>query len=301
MSTATRLVAFVAGLLLVLAAAVGVGRVAGPVGEPEANAATHHADASSPSEGPGHGEHAAKSVTSAPGGLQVSDRGYTLALDRSTADTARRSVQFRILGPDGTPVRAYDRQHDKELHLIVVRRDLSGYQHLHPKMDRTGRWSTDARLGPGSWRVFADFKPKGKAALTLGADLTIAGSQRPTPLPQPAKTTTVDGYTVSLKGGLAVGRDSTLRLSVSKDGAPVTDLEPYLGAYGHLVALRAGDLGYLHVHPDGEPGDGTTEPGPGIAFHTTAPSQGSYRLYLDFKHHGEVRTAQFSVRTDHSH
>ncbi|MFM9662849.1 hypothetical protein ACKI2B_46205, partial [Streptomyces scabiei] len=78
---------------------------------------------------------------------------------------------------------------------------------------------------------------------------------------------------------------------------PVTDLQPYLGAYGHLVALRSGDLAYLHVHPNGEPGDGTTRPGPTVSFTATAPSDGTYRLFLDFKHEGKVHTAAFTVRT----
>ncbi|MEV6492826.1 hypothetical protein AB0M20_30025 [Actinoplanes sp. NPDC051633] len=73
---------------------------------------------------------------------------------------------------------------------------------------------------------------------------------------------------------------------MSKDGKPVTDLQPYLGAYGHLVALRHGDLAYLHVHPDGTPGDGRTAAGPGIIFHADVPSAGAYRLYLDFQHAG---------------
>ena len=81
---------------------------------------------------------------------------------------------------------------------------------------------------------------------------------------------------------------------MSRGGTPVTDLQPYLAAYGHLVALRQGDLAYLHVHPDGAPGDGRTEPGPAIVFHTTAPSDGTYRLFLDFKHGGVVRTAEFT-------
>lgn len=84
-------------------------------------------------------------------------------------------------------------------------------------------------------------------------------------------------------------------LSVSRDGKPVTDLQPYLGAYGHLVALRASDLAYLHVHPMGGPGEGTTAAGPDIGFHTTVPSNGDYRLFLDFKHDGVVRTAEFTV------
>ena len=84
---------------------------------------------------------------------------------------------------------------------------------------------------------------------------------------------------------------------MKRDGEPVTDLDPYLGAYGHLVALRAGDLAYLHVHPDGTPGDGTTPPGPDVVFYAAVPSAGTYHLYLDFKHQGVVRTAAFTVRT----
>jgi hypothetical protein len=77
----------------------------------------------------------------------------------------------------------------------------------------------------------------------------------------------------------------------------VRDLQPYLAAYGHLVVLRDGDLAYLHVHPTGKPGDGTTRPGPDVHFMTTAPSAGTYRLFLDFRHGGFVRRAAFTVTT----
>jgi hypothetical protein len=114
------------------------------------------------------------------------------------------------------------------------------------------------------------------------------------------RTAEVDGYTVTLEGDLIAGADARLTLSVSKDGRPVTDLEPYLGAYGHLVALREGDLAYLHVHPDGSPGDGATEPGPEVVFYAAVPSDGGYRLYLDFQHNGVVRTASFAVTAGES-
>lgn len=103
------------------------------------------------------------------------------------------------------------------------------------------------------------------------------------------------GYEVTLDGELTPGEPADVTLRVTKDGEPVTDLQPYLGAYGHLVALRAGDLAYLHVHPNGEPGDGGTKPGPAISFTATAPTPGTYRLFLDFQHEGTVRTAQFTV------
>lgn len=100
----------------------------------------------------------------------------------------------------------------------------------------------------------------------------------------------MDGYRVALGGDLRSGRSGELKLTVSRNGRPVTDLQPYLGAYGHLVALRSGDLAYLHVHPN-EGG-----PGPVVSFTATAPSAGTYRLFLDFKHEGKVRTAAFTVR-----
>jgi hypothetical protein len=154
----------------------------------------------------------------------------------------------------------------------------------------------DAWIEETDWHIVKVF---GKDAenLTLGADLAAAGTYKPEKLPAPSGTAEVNGYEVELTGGLRQGAASELKLKVSRDGRPVTDLQPYLGAYGHLVALRSGDLAYLHVHPNGEPGDGRTAPGPDISFTATAPSDGAYRLFLDFKHEGKVHTAAFTVRT----
>ena len=81
-----------------------------------------------------------------------------------------------------------------------------------------------------------------------------------------------------------------LDFEVLRDGAPVEDLEPYLGARGHLVALREGDLAFLHVHPDEA---GEAEPGR-IGFGVEYPSAGRYRLFLQFKHEGVVQTVAFT-------
>jgi hypothetical protein len=180
---------------------------------------------------------------------------------------------------------------------VVARRDLSGFQHVHPEMDADGTWRVPLTLvAAGDYRVFADFQPAGREeGSTLGADVRVAGGYLPTPLPAPSSTATVDGYRVTLAGTLTPGKSSTLTLSVDRGGEPVVDLQPYLAAYGHLIALRHGDLAYLHVHPHGEPGDGTTQPGPSITFDAEVPSAGTYRLYLDFKHGDVVHTAEFTV------
>ncbi|GHA91904.1 hypothetical protein GCM10010305_39430 [Streptomyces termitum] len=244
----------------------------------------------------GHGDHAAHGGR--PGGLSVSEDGYALELDATVLPAGVRTIGFRVIGPDGRPVTDFVPEHEKDLHFIAVRRDTTGFQHVHPVRDAKGDWSVELALEPGDWRFFTDIHPAGHdGTLTLGIDAAVAGTYDPRPLPEPTRTARVDAYTVTLDGDLLPGAPGELTLTVSRDGRPVTDLQPYLAAYGHLVALRAGDLGYLHVHPEGEPGDGVTASGPGISFVAVAPTAGTYRLYLDFRHDDTVRTAEFTVRT----
>lgn len=231
-----------------------------------------------------------------------SDNGYTLQLATPQTTVGNGvSLQFQIVDSTGTPLTTYTNTHEKQLHLIVVGRDLTGFQHVHPELDAAGTWRVPVDFThAGIYRVFADFTPEAGEQITLGGDVHVAGAYDPQPLPAAATTTTVDGYTISLDGAAHAGQTSKLTLSISRDGQPVTDLQPYLGAYGHLVALRASDLAYLHVHPDGHPGDGVTPAGPGINFYASMPSAGDYRLFLDFKHDGLVRTAEFTITADNT-
>jgi len=297
MHTALKIGGYTLGLLAVFGAAVGIGAAVTPTATSAATSSPipeSHTDMSEQTAAPTAG------AASLPGGLMVSQDGYTLNLaDRTAQAGPQVPLRFQIVGPDGAPVIGYQTEHDKDLHLIAVRRDLAHFQHVHPVLGADGTWSVPLDLSaPGEYRVFADFTPTGHdGGLVLGADLAVSGAYEPVPLPEPAARAQVaDGYEVTLAGDLVPGQASELTLTVSKDGLPVTDLQPYLAAYGHLVALRAGDLAYLHVHPAGEPGDGVTPAGPGITFYATAPSAGDYRLFLDFQHAGVVRTAEFTVQ-----
>lgn len=294
MSTPVKVAGFLAALAALFGVSLGVGDAVGPVSEPAAQGETHGAD----HEASGQEQPEAAEQEEIPGGLMIAQNGYAMALADPTPTPGRSvPVDFTITGLDGRPVTSYDVEHEKRLHLIAVRRDFTGFQHVHPVLDEAGTWSTDLDLTPGGWRLYADFKAGGADALTLGADLAVAGDYQPAPAAAVTRTAEVDGYSVTLEGDLTAGTDSELTLTVTKDGRPVTDLDPYLGAYGHLVALREGDLAYLHVHPDGTPGDGVTEPGPDVVFYAAVPSSGGYRLFLDFKHGGVVRTAAFTVGT----
>ncbi|OFB36586.1 hypothetical protein BA059_23315 [Mycolicibacterium sp. (ex Dasyatis americana)] len=267
MSAPRKLIGFVFGLALVFAVSFGIGAAVTP--------------SSAPAEGHASGH----------------DETYTLQLDETALPSGTSvPLRFHILDGSGAPVADYVESHEKLLHLIVVRRDLADYQHVHPVLDDSGTWSVPLNLAkPGEYRVFADFAPANGHAVTVGADLTVGGNYRPQPLPAPSATAMVDGYTVTLDGVGKAGQPSELTLSVNRAGKPITDLQPYLGAYGHLVAVRASDLEYLHVHPMSDAADPDTASGPQIAFHTTLPSAGTYRLFLDFKHRDAVHTAEFTV------
>jgi hypothetical protein len=279
----------VAALVAEFAVAWGAGRVVGPVeAEPVAHEMAGHDD----EHAEGHADHG-PTVSDAAGLTSRAD-GYALALADRTLPAGRTRLDFQVLTSGGRPLLDYERVHDKLLHLIVVRRDLTGFQHVHPTLDpANGTWSVDVRLTPGVWRVVADLTPEGWDGIVLADDVSVAGDYRPAPLPaedRTAQVRTADGtYEVTLDGDTAPGASTVLTASITLDGQPVADLEPYLGAFGHLVAIRAGDLGYLHVHPE----DGAA--GPEIDFATAFPTAGTYRLFLDFQHRGRVRTAAFTV------
>jgi len=274
MNVGLKLAGFATVLVLVFGAAALAGSAVGPDRSGENRAQAHTA---------GHSRDAAPAPVR---GLAVSDDGLTLALEDSVFERGRGAeLRFSISGAGGTPVHDFEVQHEKRMHLIVVRRDGRGFQHLHPTLDRDRTWSVPLTLPEaGTYRVFADFKHDGEAR-TLAADLTVDGPARYRPLPEPSVAADAgEGYEVRLKAGrVRAGREVALDFSVIRDGRAV-EPEPYLGARGHLVALREGDLAFLHVHPDES----------SLAFMAEFPSAGRYGLYLQFKHDGRVHTAEFT-------
>jgi hypothetical protein len=280
-SAVLRLAGFAAALAVVL----GFGYAAGSMFDPPA-------PPSAPGDG-GHGEGGSVAPTPHEGsldvaGLSVTERGYALRLQTTRVRAGNGvPISFTITGPDGSSVTTYRIEHDKELHLIAVRRDLTGFQHVHPTRDASGVWSARLNLLPGSWRLFADFVPGDTAdrqGLTLGSDLEVSGPYAPVPPATPRTRIEVEDLTVTLTGRPRAGQTSDLAFTITRGGRNV-EPEPYLGARGHLVALREGDLAYLHVHPDED----------ALSFATEVPTPGRYRLFLDVKVDGAVRTAAFTV------
>ncbi len=275
MSAPLKLAAFAALLALIFGGATAVGGAIGPDREPFPPMvhATPHA-AAVPDERMELGHDAHDDEPEPVRGLAVSEGGLTLDLARDELprddDTLLR---FAIRDEDRERVRDFEVEHARRMHLIVVRRDGRGFQHLHPRLV-DGEWRVPITIPQaGGYRVFADFKRAGRPH-TLAADLSVDGSANYRPLPKRSRVARVDGYRVERE-------PNALRFTITRGGREITP-QRYLGARGHLVALREGDLAFVHVHPTGDVYEAELERGT------------RYRLYLQFRHGGEVHTAEFT-------
>lgn len=276
LSPAVRLSAFGVALAAVLAGSLALGRATGDVAqaEPAPSPAAH--------DGGGHVTTGAASDAPAVNGTSLSAGGYRLDVPTTVLPPSLATEwSFRVLGPDGDPVVDYDVEQGKQLHLLLVSRDLSRSAHLHPERAADGTWSTRLTLSPGAYRAVMDFSTGGERR-SLGVDLAAPGPLEPSPLPSPTTAVEVDDLRVELE------RDGDrLSFTAFRAGEPFTP-EPYLGARGHLTAFRAGDLAYAHVHPAGA--DGAT-----TSYDAELPGPGTYRLFLELQVDGRVRTAPFTL------
>jgi uncharacterized membrane protein len=195
--------------------------------------------------------------------------------------------------------------HEYLLHLIIVNEDLSLFDHVHPERQPDGSFTIDYHFPrPDNYLLFADITPTGERSQVFRLPL----STRPGPhihvtyvteMCQPGLAREVGPYHVQLilqPRRLVAQRHAHLAFRVSRDGKPVTDLAPYIGAMGHCVVISEDGRTYLHSHPEQlfavSPAD---RGGPDVAFHTEFPRAGRYKVWGQFKHGEEIVVADFVV------
>ena len=189
MSPLARIGAFAALLAVVFAAASIAGAALDPSVDDESaheegqEAMSDHGTAATSEHG---GDLAASGALP---GLAVESDGYRLVPAQTTlASGPSTPYRFRIVDARGETVRRFDVEHERRMHLIVVRRDFANFQHLHPRQLEDGSWVAEAdTIEGGVYRVFADFATGGES-LTLATDLFVAGEFDPATLPEPADT-----------------------------------------------------------------------------------------------------------------
>jgi hypothetical protein len=257
--------------------------------------------------GGGSGDHGGDHGSGSGGGIDLATSGLSSSVDgyrMVMVDQQSDRVAFRIDDPEGEPLTEVDEVHGADIHLLAVRRDLSGFQHVHPTIGADGVWRVDVDLAtPGAWRLVAEVQPAASGTpIALGVDVLVPGATEVAPLPEPvpldatsmiqlpADPNAVDPNAADQAGdGQSSEGVMAHRAGLSFHVTPTDGLEPYLGQSAHLVAIRAGDLAVAHLHPlDDEPGTYT--------FADTLPGPGTYRLYLQVQRSGTVLTFPFTIR-----
>jgi len=226
-------------------------------------------------------------------GTSASAGGLTLEPKRSVF-SAGHTMRWKLHVIDrmGMTVTEFERDQTKLMHLIVIRSDLTDYQHLHPILGSDGTFEIGLRLpGAGSYRAIADFTTGGRR-YALGVSIWVPGAGTQASLPAEAMTATTDGFSVqTMHGEPIAGKETEIEFTIGRSGHPVTGLLPYLSAYGHLVALHERTIAYSHVHPTSQ-----DRAKGSLRFAAEFPTSGSYRLFLQFRTTSGVHTAPFTIK-----
>ena len=218
-----------------------------------------------------------------------------------------RNLDVDIVQTTGTmtaPIRKYDLDMTKLMHLVVISDDFSTFMHVHPAFDAaTGHFTQNLTLDPHRhYLVYVDTEPAGlgqqvfRFSLQDGTQIGHATAVRQLPS---SPTVTAGPYTVTLSSTtLAANKPQDIQVDVMRGAKPARDLKPYLGAAAHAVFVNTGSLAYIHVHPtvfgtnDDDAMDGMdmshmdmgpAKSGPKMVMHIPALPAGSYKLWLQFQ------------------
>ena len=255
--------------------------------------ATDHGGHAMPSkDGSGsHGEHGGHENTKM---NMAAPRKLVVGTDPSQPQAGSPTkLVLQIQDDDGTPIKTFDVLHEKLVHLIVVREGLDEFAHLHPEVDASGMITIEfAFPKSGKYRLFADHQPQGKSPGLVAGELAVSGDDEPAVALVP--NTSNEVAVGEIKAHIAIkpgDQETAVRFHlVAADDKPVGDLQPYLGAMGHLVIISADGREYVHAHPLSE---AQTAPDGAVEFAAHFPKPGIYKAWGQFQRDGSVFTVPF--------
>lgn len=247
--------------------------------------------------------------------LSKSQKSYEVQIKTAQEPKAGESVTMTftvVSGADKAPVKAFEVVHEQLMHLVMASEDLSwfGHEHPTPKPDGTFDFSGTFPSG-GRYFLYTDFTPANGDNQLIQTVLDVNGKtkQKVNLVADSSLGRAVDGYRVSLvvdPTPLQVEKTATLTYSIrDAKGKPVTDMEPYLGAMGHLFAVHQGGDEVVHTHAisktSSEEHDHSTHTsaqikessGPDFSFKFALPKEGLYKTWAQFSRKGKILTVPF--------
>jgi len=222
---------------------------------------------------------------------------YKMDVATIAAPAGLAGLRVTVRNPsDGSLVRSFEVVHEKPFHLFVVGRDLRFFRHLHPELLPDGSLEAREEIPPGEYLVAADFLPSGGSPQLLQRVVSSPGPRKvepSTPGPTGNAYDVVTNVKIQpLSSELPAGQATALHVMLSRteDGRPIVNLEPYLGAGGHLLVVSEDLTEVIHAHASVE-----DLPGSLLTFDLTLPKPGAYVVWVQFQRFGETLTARLAV------
>jgi hypothetical protein len=206
-------------------------------------------------------------------------------------------IRLLILDKWSKPIEKFELLHNKLVHLIIVSQDLSYFAHIHPIYIGAGLFEVTAKFPEsGEYKLFADYMPAGMSEMIQTHRVHIEGvaPKSNALIPDKQLTRIASDKEVSLSfDHLMAGMDVSLTFEINAAGThePITNLQPYLGSIGHVVAIREDTKQFLHIHPLNN-----AESGPLAKFKINFPTSGIYKIWGQFQQNGEVFTIPFIIQ-----
>ena len=209
------------------------------------------------------------------------------------------TLKLMIHGADGEMVKNFEVVHEQKIHLIIVRDGLGQFAHIHPEVDAKGNATVSYTFPTGgNYWLYADHKPTGKVQATATAQIKVDGDTPAIPVLTPNVPGEISGD--GLRAKVAVksasgGGEATITFDLTDmAGKSVEDLQPYMGAMGHLVVLSSDGKEYVHAHPaDAKPGTSSR-----VVFQAHIMKPGLYKGWGQFRRMDTVRVVPFVFKVD---
>ena len=198
----------------------------------------------------------------------------------------------------GAPVKHFQIIHEKPIHLFIVSEDLEYFSHEHPDLAPDGVFRLDTQLPkPGHYKLLADFLPEGGTPQLISDVITTTGYRRGiiSSIAKPAADL-APKHGANLDVELALDPEQPLagkKTMLFFKLKPAVGLEPYIGAWGHMLAASNDLVDTIHTHPLY-----VSDPAPGekqVQFNVFFPREAVYRVWVQFQREGKVNTVAFTI------
>lgn len=204
-------------------------------------------------------------------------------------------MRFRVADPKtGATIKNFEIVHEKLFHLFLVSEDLEFFAHEHPDYSPSGEFRFRTVLPrPGPYRVVTDFLPSGATPQMNVATIIVPGAApvkkplRASPGPRKGANLEVELRTEPAQP--LAGFKTLMFFKLKPEGGGPFQLEPYLGAWGHMLAASEDLIDLIHTHPF------LADGGPQVQFNAIFPREGVYRLWVQFQSRGVVNTVAFDL------